>query len=59
MFGNLKVRGFQLLAMTRRVLPHTRLAAGADWLDAHMLPRFPGLQRWCRYVVLTVRRDPS
>jgi hypothetical protein len=55
-FPRLEVEGFQLLSMVRRVLPAGRLVAGLDWCDARLLRRLPGLWRFCRYVVLTLRR---
>jgi SAM-dependent methyltransferase len=55
-FPVVEMRGFQLLSMAGRVLPRGRLLSllrrGDDWL----LPRLPALQRFCRYVVLALRR---
>ena len=56
LFPGLQVRGFQLLAMAQRVVKNRRLLAGLDWCDQQLLARVPRLQRWCRYVVLTLRR---
>jgi SAM-dependent methyltransferase len=56
-FPRLEVRGYQLLSMARRVLRKGRLVAGLDWCDAQLLTRVPSLQHYCRYVVLTLRRD--
>jgi SAM-dependent methyltransferase len=55
-FPHVELRGFQLLSMARRVLRSRRLIAGLDWCDDLMLARVPALQRYCRYVVLTLRR---
>ncbi len=54
-FSGVTVRGYQLLSMARRVLPHGNLVAGLDWCDAMLLTRVPALQQFCRYVVLTLR----
>lgn len=54
-FPRTEVQGFQLLSMARRVLPAGRLVAGLDWCDDMLLSRVPVLQRYCRYVVLTLR----
>ena len=56
MFGSVEVRGYQLLSMARRVLCPGRLLAGLHWCDELLLRRLPALQRYCRYVVLTLRR---
>ena len=55
-FPGLTVRGFQLMSMVRRVLQPGRLTASLERMDERLLTRFPGLQRFCRYVVLTLRR---
>jgi ubiquinone/menaquinone biosynthesis C-methylase UbiE len=55
-FSQVTVRGFQLLAMARRVLPPGRLVRGLQWCDAHLLARAPALERFCRYVVIMLRR---
>lgn len=56
-FPNLEIRGYQLLSMARRVLQPGRLVAGLDWCDAMLLARVPALEKYCRYVVLTLCRD--
>ncbi len=56
-FPRLEVEGFQLLSMLRRVLWPGRLVAGLEWCDARLLRRVPALRRFCRYVVLTLRRE--
>ena len=55
-FPSVYARGFQLLSMARRVLGRGRLVSGLDWCDDQLLSRVPSLQRFCRYVVLTLRR---
>jgi SAM-dependent methyltransferase len=56
-FPNLRVRGFQLLGMIRRaVRRQPRPGDRLDRLDAALLRRFPALEKWCRYVVITIRR---
>lgn len=55
-FPEVNVRGFQLLSMARRALPSRRLVFGLDRYDTALLDRLPRLQRYCRYIVLTLRR---
>jgi SAM-dependent methyltransferase len=55
-FPGLELEGYQLLSMARRVLRPGRLTAGLEWCDARLLKRVPALRRFCRYVVLTLRR---
>jgi SAM-dependent methyltransferase len=55
-FPGLEVEGFQLLSMARRVLRPGRLVTGLEWCDARLLRWAPFLGRFCRYVVLTLRR---
>src|SRR5262249_24259962 len=55
-FPGLTVQGFQLLSMARRVLRRGRLTAALERWDESLLARLPGLQRFCRYVVLVFRR---
>ena len=55
-FPLVQVRGFQLLSMAQRVMRARRLLAGLSWCDAMLLERMPGLERFCRYVVLTLAR---
>jgi SAM-dependent methyltransferase len=57
-FPDLEVRGYQLLSMARRVLRPGRVVRGLDWCDRMLLTRVPALERFCRYVVLTLRRGP-
>jgi SAM-dependent methyltransferase len=53
-FPSLEFRGFQLLSMARRVVQARRLRQQLDWCDAMLLGRVPALERFCRYVVLTL-----
>jgi len=52
----MKVRGYQLLAVARRLMPVGRMAAGLERCDTVLLDRLPGLQRYCRYMVITLDR---
>jgi 2-polyprenyl-3-methyl-5-hydroxy-6-metoxy-1,4-benzoquinol methylase len=56
-FPHVNVQGHQLLAMVRRVLGAGRLAQGLGHCDRLLLAHWPQLQRYCRYVVLTLRKD--
>jgi len=55
-FSHVQTHGHQLLSMVRRVLPPGRLVRTLDRCDARLLTHLPFLQRFCRYMVLTVRR---
>ena len=55
-FPALEVQGFQILGMARRFVGSRRALNGLDWCDAMLLARVPALERFCRYVVLTLRR---
>jgi len=55
-FPDAQMRGCQLLSMARRVLGPGRIVAALEWSDVRLLERVPGLQRLCRYVVLTLQR---
>src|SRR5262249_62001945 len=55
-FPGLTVRGFQLLSTVRRRLRPGRLTASLERMDERLLTRFPALQRFCRYIVLTLPR---
>jgi SAM-dependent methyltransferase len=55
-FPAVELSGYQLLSMLRRVVRPGRLTAGLERCDAVLLRRLPALQRFCRYVVLTLRR---
>jgi SAM-dependent methyltransferase len=55
-FPHLRLRGFQLLSMLRRLVRQRHFTRGLETLDRRLLTWFPGLNRFCRYVVLTLRR---
>jgi SAM-dependent methyltransferase len=55
-FADLHWEGFQLLTMARRLLPPRWLLAGLEWCDRRLLHGVPALRRYCRYVVLTLRK---
>lgn len=55
-FATLEVQGHQLAGMARRVLRIRPILAGLDWCDRLLLSRIPRLERYCRYVVVTMRR---
>jgi len=56
-FPKIQVRGFQMLSMVRRAVRIAPLMAGLERLDRLLLSVAPSLENWCRYVVLTLRRD--
>ena len=51
-----EVEGYQLLSMVRRVLRPGRIVAGLEWCDVRLLRLAPSLERFCRYVVLMLRK---
>jgi SAM-dependent methyltransferase len=53
-FPRVEVRGFQFLSMARRVLRPGRLLRWLEKSDGLLLARAPALQRYCRYVILTL-----
>jgi len=55
-FPRVHSRGFQLLAMARRLIGSGRVSEGLDRCDQSLFTHFPGLQRYCRYILLTLRR---
>jgi SAM-dependent methyltransferase len=57
-FPQVDTRGFQLLSMAHRVLHGGRLTKGLDWWDAMLLARIPALGRLCRYIVITLGKEP-
>lgn len=56
-FPTLHVRGFQLFGMVRRVCRVRPALRMADALDRVALRAVPSARNWCRYVVLTVRKE--
>lgn len=55
-FPELRVDGFQLLGMVRRVWRNRRLGVLLDGVDGRLMRAVPALGNWCRYVVLTLPR---
>jgi SAM-dependent methyltransferase len=53
-FPGMRVDGFQLLGMVRRVWRNRGLGAVLDALDRRLMRAVPALGNWCRYVVLTL-----
>ena len=53
-FPRVELRGFQFLSMARRVLGPGRLLHWLEKGDRLLLARAPALQRYCRYVFLTL-----
>ncbi|MHB1423543.1 MAG: class I SAM-dependent methyltransferase [Gemmataceae bacterium] len=56
-FPSLRMEGFQLLSMARRVLPRGRLVSGLERCDAGLLRLAPSLARFCRYIVVKLRKS--
>ena len=54
-FREVTLERYQLLGMIRRVVGLGRLGHTLEGCDRAFLSRFPSLQRFCRYVVLTLR----
>jgi SAM-dependent methyltransferase len=55
-FPRVEWSGHQFLAMARRVLRGGQVIDYLDRCDMMLLAKVPALQRYCRYVVLTLRR---
>jgi SAM-dependent methyltransferase len=55
-FPRVEVRGYQLLAMTRRILRPGRFTTALERCDDWLLCRLPAMQHLCRYAVLTLHR---
>ncbi len=55
-FTDVDSHPFQLFGMARRLLPGAAVLPALDRCDAAMLRRWPGLGRFCRYLVLGLRR---
>lgn len=56
-FPALEMKGFQFFGMLRRVCPNGGLCRFLDRLDARLLVLTPSLSHWCRYTVITLRRE--
>jgi SAM-dependent methyltransferase len=59
LFPGLEVTGHQLLGMTSRILGEGRLATTLCCCDKVLLGVWPSLQRYCRYVVLRLRKPAA
>jgi SAM-dependent methyltransferase len=55
-FAEVEVKGYQLLAMAARVVRRQGKVPGLEACDRLLLNCIPPLRRYCRYVVLTLRR---
>lgn len=55
-FPSLKLEGHQFVGMVGRLWRNRVICRLGERLDARLLRRFPWLQDWCRYVVITVRK---
>jgi len=55
-FPSVEVTGYQLLAMARRLVGRGQMVDSLVRCDTMLLARFPALERYCRYVVLTLQR---
>lgn len=58
-FPGLELRGYQLFSMVRRVIPSRRLISCLERCDRLTLSLLPALERYCRYVVITLRRPEA
>lgn len=56
-FPSMRVQGFQLLSMLRRAVKHRRLVNSLAWCDDWLLGALPHWQQYCRYVVVTIRKE--
>ena len=55
-FANMEIDGHQLLSMVRRVIGPGLLSRALGSFDNRILTWLPFSQRWCRYVVVTLRK---
>lgn len=55
-FPKVHLQGFQLLAMIRRVIEQPIVVGSLERWDNILLGRWPALERWCRYMVVTLER---
>jgi SAM-dependent methyltransferase len=56
-FPSMSVQGFQLLSMLGRAIKYSRLIGGLAWCDDWLLNQWPHWQQYCRYVVVTIRKE--
>jgi SAM-dependent methyltransferase len=59
LFPQLEVSGHQFLAMASRIFRNDHLVGVLLQCDGFLFGRWPHLQRYCRYVVLTMRKFHS
>jgi ubiquinone/menaquinone biosynthesis C-methylase UbiE len=57
-FDEMTIQSHQLLSMVRRLRPNRSILGPLERADHWLLQRIPFLRRFCRYVVLTLRRAP-
>lgn len=56
-FPSLQVEGFQFLSMTRHIVRWKLLQSSFEWCDTRLLRVAPALSRFCRYIVVVLRRE--
>ncbi|MEE9241049.1 MAG: class I SAM-dependent methyltransferase [bacterium] len=56
-FTDVELRGYQLFSMIRRQFRWRPLVSFLEVTDRALLRMFPGLQRYCRYAVIVLRKD--
>lgn len=56
LFHDVELRGYQLLSMIRRQFRWWPLVVFLEAIDRVILRIFPGLQRYCRYAVIILRK---
>lgn len=57
LFATVETEGHQLLGMVRRVWRSPRVCRILDAVDGRILSSGSPLKNWCRYMVVTLRRD--
>jgi 2-polyprenyl-3-methyl-5-hydroxy-6-metoxy-1,4-benzoquinol methylase len=55
-FPGVDITGYQLFSMVARVLGRGALVRVLAWWDDRLLASLPFCQRWCRYVVVALRK---
>lgn len=58
-FPEIELRGYQLFSMVRRQVRWKPLIRFLERVDTILLKIFPGLQRYCRYAVIVMRKKSS
>ena len=56
-FPVVELEGHQFFGMIRRVWRREKLCRFLDWFDCRLIKNIPGLRFWCRYAVITLRRE--